>query len=90
MSKLPHLVSISDLRQDSAKILKQVQDSPEPLIITQRGRAAAVMLSLETYERSERLKELLYLLIKGEKEIAAGQGYELDTVLAAADALLSE
>ena len=88
MSKLPHLISISDLRQDAAKVLKLVQDSKEPLIITQRGLAAAVMQSLETFERSERQKDLLCLLIKGEKEIAAGQGYELDAVLAAADALL--
>ena len=80
--ELPHLVSISDLRQDAAKILKLVQASKEPLIITQRGRAT-VMQSLETFERSERQKELLCLLIKGEKEIAAGQGYELDAVLAA-------
>ena len=82
MAKLPLLVSISDLRQDAAKVLKLVQDSQEPLIITQRGRAAAVMQSLETFERSERHKELLQLLLKGEKEIAAGQGFELDAVLA--------
>jgi prevent-host-death family protein len=90
MGKLPHLVSISDLRQDAAKVLKLVQDSKEPLIITQRGRAAAVMQSLETFERSERDKELLQLLLKGEKEIAVGQGHELDAVLAAADAILAE
>jgi prevent-host-death family protein len=90
MSKLPHLVSISDLRQDSAKILKQVQDSPEPLIITQHGRAAAVMQSLETFERSEQDKEILQLLLKGETEIAAGQGCELDDVLMAAESSLTE
>ena len=90
MGKLPLLVSISDLRQDAAKVLKLVKDSQEPLIITQRGRAAAVMQSLETFERSERDRELLQLLLKGEKEIAAGQGYELDAVLAAAESSLTE
>lgn len=88
--KLPQLISISDLRQDSAKVLKLIQDSTEPLIITQRGRAAAVMLSLEMYERAERDKEILRLMIAGEKETAAGQGYDLDAVLKAADALLLE
>ena len=57
MVKLPHLVSISDLMQDAARLLKLVQDSKEPLIITQRGCAAAVMQSLETFQRSERHKE---------------------------------
>ena len=88
MRKLPHIVSISDLRQDAAKVLKQVRDSGEPLVITQRGRAAAVMLSVESYEASVREKELLHLLVRGEKEIEAGQGHDLEAVLAEADALL--
>ncbi len=90
MGKLPNIVPISDLRQDAAKVLKQVRSSQEPLIITQRGRAAAVMLSVESFERSERDRELLRLLALGEKEIEAGEGYELDAVLAEADALLAE
>lgn len=89
MGKLPNLVPISDLRQDAAKVLKQVRESREPLIITQRGRAAAVMLSVESFERSERDKELLRLLARGEREIAAGKGYDLKAVLAEADALLN-
>lgn len=90
MGKLLNIIPVSDLRQDTAKVLKRVRDSKEPIVITQRGRAAAVMLSVETYERSERDRELLRLLAKGEKEIEAGKGYDLDSVLAEADALLSE
>ena len=89
MGKLLNIIPISDLRQDAAKVLKRIRDSKEPIVITQRGRAAAVMLSVETYERSERDRELLHLLAKGEKEIEAGKGYDLDSVLAEADALLA-
>ena len=89
MAKLPNIVSISDLRQDAAKVLKQVRDSREPLVITQRGRAAAVLLSIESYEHSERDKELLRLLARGEREIETGEGHDLDAVLAEADALLA-
>jgi prevent-host-death family protein len=90
MAKLPNIVPISDLRQDAAKVLKQVRDSREPLVITQRGRAAAVMLSVESFERSERDKEILRLLARGEREITAGKGYDLEAVLSEADALLNE
>ncbi len=90
MGKLLKIIPVSDLRQDAAKVLKQVRDSKEPLVITQRGRAAAVMLSVEAFEQSERDKELLRLLAKGDREIEAGDGYDLDSVLAEADALLSE
>ncbi len=89
MGKLPEIVPVSDLRQDAAKLLKRVHDSNEPLIITQRGRAAAVMLSVEAYERSERDRDLLHLLARGEKEIERGEGHDLSSVLADADALLA-
>jgi prevent-host-death family protein len=90
MGKLPNIVSISDLRQDAAKVLKQVRDSREPLIITQRGRAAAVMLSVESYEAAECEKELLRLLARGEREIEAGERHDLEAVLAEADAILAD
>ena len=90
MGKVLNIIPVSDLRKDAAKILKRVGDSKEPVVITQRGRAAAVLLSVEAYERSERDRELLRLLAKGEKEIEAGEGYDLNSVLAEADALLAE
>jgi prevent-host-death family protein len=90
MGKLLNIIPVSDLRQDAAKVLKRVRDSKEPLVITQRGRAAAVMLSVEAYEQSERDRELLRLLAKGEREIEAGEGHTLDSILAEADALLAE
>jgi prevent-host-death family protein len=89
MSKLSNIIPVSDLRQDTAKLLKQLRKSKDPLIITQRGRATAVIIGLDAYEKSEHEKELLLLLAKGEREIEAGQGYDLDTVLAEADAILA-
>ena len=90
MGKLLNIIPVSDLRQDAAKVLKQVKDSREPIVITQRGRAAAVLLSVEAFEQSERDRELLRLLAKGEREIETGEGHDLDSVLSEADALLSE
>ena len=90
MGKLMNILPVSDLRQDAAKILKQLRDKKDPIIITQRGRAAAVMIGVEAYEKSEHDKELLRLLAKGDREIESGEGYELGTVLAEADLLLSK
>jgi prevent-host-death family protein len=42
-----------------AKVLDRVRGSKKPLIVTQRGRAAAVMLSMERYEAREREHEIL-------------------------------
>jgi len=85
-----NILPVSDLRQDAANVLKQLRDSNEPIIITQRGRAAAVIIGVEAYKQSEHDKEILRLLAKGEREIEVGEGYDLDTILAEADALLSQ
>ena len=90
MRKVPDIMPITDLRQDAAAALKRVRTSRQPLFITQRGRAAAVMLSLESYEQAENERQILRLLAQGEKDIAAGKGRTLDEVLAEADAILAE
>ncbi|MBW2144776.1 MAG: type II toxin-antitoxin system Phd/YefM family antitoxin [Deltaproteobacteria bacterium] len=89
MGKLLNIIPVSDLRKDAAKILKRLKKLKEPLIITQRGRAAAVMQSVESFEQSEHEKELLRLLAKGEREIEIGEGYDLETVFAEADLILA-
>jgi prevent-host-death family protein len=90
MGRVPNIIPVTDLRQDAASVLRRVRDSKEPFFITQRGRAAAVMVSAEVYERAEHDRELLRLLARGEKEIVAGKGVGLDAVLAEADAILRE
>ncbi len=90
MGKLMNILPVSDLRRDAAKVLKKLRDNKEPIIITQRGRAAAVMICVEAYEKSEHDKEILRLLAKGDREIEMGEGYDLDTVLAEADLIQSQ
>jgi prevent-host-death family protein len=83
------IIPITDLRQDAAAALKRVRTKGR-LVITQRGRAAAVVLSVEAYERSEHERELLRLFAQGAQEIAAGKGRSLDDVLAEADRILAK
>jgi hypothetical protein len=45
--------------------------------VTKRGKAAAVLLSMDIYEKGEQEREILHLLARGEKEIAIGKGYDL-------------
>lgn len=89
MSKVPDIIPVTDLRQHAAAALKRVRSSRRPVVITQRGRAAAVMLSIEAYEQREHERELLRLFARGEQEIAKGEGQDLASVLAEADRLLA-
>ena len=50
MGKLSNIIPVSDLRQDAARLLKQLKQNDEPLIITQRGRATAVIIGVHQWE----------------------------------------
>src|SRR5271167_3247939 len=52
MAKTPSIIPVSDLRQDAARVLKKTRTSDEPVFITQRGRATAVLMSIDAFERS--------------------------------------
>ena len=88
MSAVPNIIPISDLRQDAAGVIKRASSSREPVFVTQRGRAAAVIVSPQAYERTQHELAILRLLARGEAEVEAGVGHDLDAVLAEADELL--
>ncbi len=88
-AKIPDLIPLSDLEQNAAAIVRHVRESRNPAVITQRGRAKAILISIEAYRQSEAERELLTRLAQGEQEIASGEGADLDSVLAEADALLN-
>ena len=89
MSAVPNIIPISDLRQDAAGVIKRAAASDEPVFITQRGRASAVLVSSTAYQRTQRELEILRVLARGEVEIAAGVGHDLDDVLEEARMLLA-
>ncbi len=70
-------------------MLDRVRRSGGPLVITQRGRTAAVLLSADAFERGEKEPEILRLVARGEHELREGKGFDLDEVLADADQLLA-
>ena len=89
MSTIPNIIPISDLRQDAAGIIKRATASDEPVVITQRGRASAVLQSAQSYERTQRENEILRILARGDAEIEAGVGYDADDVMAEARQMLA-
>ena len=87
MAKTPKIIPVSELRQNASSVIKGAS-SGEPVFITQRGRATAVMVSMKAYEQSQHKMDILHLLARGEKEIEAGVGHTLEDVLKEADRFL--
>lgn len=51
------IIPISDLQTKAKKYVEQVRDTDEPVVVTQRGRAAAVLVSYESYEGLQATKD---------------------------------
>ncbi len=67
---------LSEFRANAAAFVQQVRDTRRPLVLTQRGRGAAVLLDIAEYERLVEQAELLQDIATAEEQIAAGEGIE--------------
>ena len=81
------IIPITDLQQKTRKYVKQVQETKRPIVITQRGRAAAILASADDFEGYlATLDEMSYpdwqeRLERAKREIRAGKTIELEAFL---------
>lgn len=47
---MERIIPISDLQTQAKRYVDQVKKTKEPIIITQRGRASAILVGYENYE----------------------------------------
>ena len=83
MSAIPSIVPVSELRQNASELIKELSKT-EPIVITQRGHARAVLQDIEIYQQIQRKLEIAELLARGEAEIEAGVGTPASDVIATA------
>ena len=69
----PTVKPVTELKRHATRIIEQLDESRTPLLITERGRAAAVMLDVESYRSMLRKLELLEGIARGERAIADGR-----------------
>ena len=74
------ILPLSDFRANAAALLEQVRETKRPLVITQHGRSAAVVLDVGEYERLMTTLELLQGIQTAEQQIAEGQGLPQEEV----------
>jgi len=72
---------VTEFRANTSAIIEQMHSSRRPLILTQHGRSAAVLLDPEVYEGLIDEIELLRDLSISEAQIAAGQVVPHDEVV---------
>jgi prevent-host-death family protein len=65
---------VSEFRANAAVLIEQVKSSGRPLVLTQRGRSAAVVLDVAEYERMTEEIDLLSDVRTAMHQIETGQG----------------
>lgn len=84
---MQNIVPITDLQQKTKKFVDRVRKTGVPIVITQRGRAAAVLASAEQFEGLLiKLDETTYhdwreKLQRGLRDLAEGRFIELEDLL---------
>jgi len=73
--------SISYLKSRAADLLKQINETHRPVIITQNGEARAVLQDPESFESMRKAIGLLKILSLAEEEIRNGEAISNDDVL---------
>jgi len=73
---------VSEFRQNAAKFVHQVRSTGRPLVLTQHGKSAAVLLDVAEYERLLDGAELMDTLRAAERELDAGLGIPHEQVMA--------
>lgn len=81
---MDRIIPISDLQSKAKKFVEQVKRTDQPIVVTQRGRAAAVLVSYESYEGFLATQDEMSFpdwrqrLARAEKESSEGKGMTLE------------
>lgn len=69
---------LSEFRKKSADFVKRLKKEKQPIILTQHGKSAAVLIDVSEYERFTRKIELLEDLLEAKQQVEQGKTYTMD------------
>lgn len=90
MSISTDIKPISYLKSHAADILKQLNVTRRPIVITQNGEPRGVLQDTESYENIRKAIGILKLITQGEEEIKQGKIKSQDKVFREIDAILKK
>jgi prevent-host-death family protein len=65
---------VTTLKTRSAELIRRARDTGQPIVITQNGKATAVLQDVESFDRQRKALLLLRYLAQGEEEVRSGKG----------------
>jgi prevent-host-death family protein len=65
--------TVDELRVSPDDLVRHVQETKQPIVVTRQGKPAAVLLGVEQYEWMVHLINFAGLIAEGEEDIRAGR-----------------
>ena len=80
------VIPVTELKNQTKKVLARVRRTGAPILVTQNGRSAVIILDIVFYQAQQRRLKVLEEIAKGEKEILEGKGISHSEVVKRAKA----
>lgn len=64
---------VTQLKTRAARVLEELRENQRPVVITQNGKASAVLLDVESYEKLKSTVLMMRLLSMSDADAAAGR-----------------
>ena len=68
------VIPVTELKSHTKQVLEKVMRTGEPMLVTQNGHSAVLIVDVEAYQTQQKKLHLLELISKGEREILQGKG----------------
>ena len=68
---------LSEFRKKSADFVKRLKKEKQPIILTQHGKSAAVLMDVSEFERFTRKLEMLEDLLEAKQQVEQGKTYTM-------------
>ncbi|HCI69337.1 MAG TPA: prevent-host-death family protein [Balneola sp.] len=69
---------LSEFRKKSADFVKRLKKDKRPIVLTQHGKSAAVLMDVSEYERIAERMEMLEDLLEAKQQVEQGNTFTMD------------
>lgn len=67
------ILSITELKQKTNSVMKKINNSGRPVVLTINGRAEAVLMGAKEYQKIQKAIEVIKEILLAEKDVATGK-----------------
>ena len=71
------VIPLKDLKANPGRVVRQVEETHRPALLTSRGRGVAVVQALADYETAEEEREFMRAVVQGLSDLEASREVSL-------------